>query len=298
MALTPGSSTPLLRLLRKLPALAASVAGLVLASASAGASNVGSLKVMPADHVPDAIIMHWDGPIARPMADEIRSAFQSNRERAKRVVFRINSGGGSVAEGERVIALLREIRGTHRLETLVDRGQRCGSMCVFIYLQGEHRVAALSSLWLFHEVSHHDPNTKQITRLDRPAWERLVSLYFGPAGVSAEWTERMKPMTVKSDFWQTGADLMNDKSGIFHAALGNQRERLIVERDPTREGQPPRVAERSPAPAPAPSPSGPDAPKRSAPQSSPPMAISWETKACLELSLERQTYVNVPCGRP
>lgn len=207
--------------------LLAFAAGLVATTQGAAAGDVGSLKVLPAEKAPDAIVMFWEGGVARPMADQIRAAFQENRERARRVVFRISSGGGSVAEGERVIEVLREIRRTHRLETVVERGHRCGSMCVFIYLQGEHRVAALSSLWLFHEVSHHDPHTRQITRLDRPGWERLVNLYFQPAGVSAEWTERMKPHTVKSDYWQTGADLQNDKSGIFHQALGNQQERRI-----------------------------------------------------------------------
>lgn len=258
-----------------------SLAGL---TQTALAADGGTLKVLPADAVPGAIVLQWDGGVAKPMAEQIRAAFQEQQGRAPRVVFRINSGGGSVAEGERVIGVLREIRQTHKLETVVERGHRCGSMCVFIYLQGEHRVAALSSLWLFHEISLHDPHTRQITRLDRPAWERLVNTYFGPAGVSPEWTERMKPLTVKSDYWQTGADLANDRSGIFHAALGNQRERLIAERAQPAPVPAPKIAERAP-PKPAPA----------APEAAPPMAISWETKACLALNAERQTYENVPC---
>jgi hypothetical protein len=271
------------------------IAGLVGAAPLALASDGGTLKVMAADASPDAIVMQWEGGIAKPMADQIRNAFEEHQGRAKRVVFRISSGGGSVAEGERVIRVLREIRRTHRLETVVDRGHRCGSMCVFIYLQGEHRVAALSSLWLFHEVSFHDPKTRQITRLDRPAWERLVDTYFGPAGVSHEWTERMKPLTVQSDYWQTGSDLANDRSGIFHAVLGNQRERLIAERaQPTPTPAPaPRIAERAP-PRPV---AAPATPKATPPETSQPMAISWETKACFELSAERGTYEKAPCRK-
>lgn len=278
-----------------------SIVGLALLALSAGAVQAGdggSLKLLPADTYPDAIAMTWDGPVARPMADEIRTTFAANKARARRVIFRISSGGGSVAEGERVIEVLRDIRRTHQLETVVERGQRCGSMCVFIYLQGERRVAALSSLWLFHEVSHHDPDTKQITRLDRPAWERLVGLYFAPAGVSMEWTERMKPMTIKSDYWQTGADLFNDKSGIFHVALSNQRERLIAERTPAKPEHAPRVAERPAPPPPAPArPGPPDTPKLTPPPSGEPVAISWETKACMELNSERGVYIDVPCRR-
>lgn len=277
--------------------LLAFAAGIVGTAYGVAASDGGNLKLLPAEKSPDAIVMTWVGGVARPMADQIRAAFQDNKDRARRVVFRISSGGGSVAEGERVIEVLRGIRQTHRLETVVERGHRCGSMCVFIYLQGEHRIAALSSLWLFHEVSFHDPQTRQITRLDRPGWERLVNTYFGPAGVSPEWTERMKPLTVKSDYWQTGADLLNDKSGIFHQALGNQQERLIAE--PQRPPAPPpaKVAERAPFPRPIvpPAPAAPPAPSSPPSEPAQPMAISGETKACVQLDVLQRLYVNVPC---
>ena len=69
--------------------------------------------------------------------------------------------GGSVAEGERVIDVLRQIKATHQLETVVAPGDVCASMCVFIYVQGQKRLGALTSSWLFHEVSHMDPITKQ-----------------------------------------------------------------------------------------------------------------------------------------
>ena len=110
----------------------AAIVGLFGFAGTAFASDGGSLKVLPAGTSPDAIVMEWNGGIAKPMADQIRGAFKANEERARRVVFRINSGGGSVAEGERVIEVLREIRRTHRLETVVERGARCGSMCVFV----------------------------------------------------------------------------------------------------------------------------------------------------------------------
>lgn len=282
---------------RNILRMLATVASLV-GFAHAACADGGALRVLAAEANPDAIVMFWNGAVARPMADQIRAAFKEHEGRAKRVVFRINSGGGAVAEGERVIEVLREIRRTHHLETLVERGDRCGSMCVFIYLQGQRRVAALSSLWLFHEVSHHDPRTREITRLDRPAWERLVNLYFGPAGVSQDWTERMKPLTVQSDYWQTGADLINEKSGIFHVSLGNQRERMIATPGKPDANPPSRVAERLPPRlAPPQVPAAPEAPKPAQPAPSPPMAISWETKACLELNPGRGIYENVPCKR-
>jgi hypothetical protein len=139
-----------------------------------------------------------------------------------------------------VIEVLRQIKKTHELQTVVGHGQTCGSMCVFIYLQGQKRVGALSSTWLFHEVSHTDPVSKKIDRLDRPHWERLVEKYFRPAGVSDPWIAHMKPYTVTSDYWQTGADLVNAKSGIIHEALGNQMPRIVAPR-----GRPEEIARRN-----------------------------------------------------
>ena len=163
-----------------------------------------------------------------PMANQIRDAFESRKGQATRFVLRIASYGGSVAEGERVIEVLRQIKSTHQLETIVAQGDVCASMCVFIYVQGQKRFGALTSSWLFHEVSHMDPVTKQTTRLDRAAWERLVDKYLRPAGVSDTWIAELKPRTINSDYWQTGADLIRSNSGIIHEPLANQTARLVA----------------------------------------------------------------------
>lgn len=275
-----------------LAAAAAAVAASPMARADAPAP--GRLIVEPSEANDGAITLRWNGRVASPMAAQIRNAFQSQKARSNRVVLKIHSGGGSVAEGEQVIEVLREIRKTHALETVVEQGQMCGSMCVFIYLQGQRRVAALSSLWLFHEVSHHDPNTYKITRLDRPAFERLVEKYYGAAGVSRDWTERMKPLTVASDYWQTGADLMRDKSGIVHVALGNQRERLIADRTSPKPA--PEAGRGEPPVKPAPPPvAAPEAPTDDPKQPPSRYATMFETKACRALVPDQQIYVNAPC---
>jgi ATP-dependent protease ClpP protease subunit len=188
----------------------------------------GELRVGFSNTRTNTLVMTWQGPIAAPMASQIKDAFESRKRQATRVVFRINSHGGSVAEGERAIEVLRQIKETHDLETVVAQGDVCASMCVFIYVQGQKRLGALTSSWLFHEVSHMDPVTRQTTRLDRAAWERLVDKYLRPAGVSDEWIADLKPRTVQSDYWQTGSDLIRSNSGIIHEALANQTARVIV----------------------------------------------------------------------
>lgn len=284
---------------RLVAALAMLVGG--AATALADPPAPGRLTVLPSKS-DGAITLAWSGRVAGPMALDIRTAFEAQKDRSRRLVLKLNSGGGSVAEGERVIELLREIKATHEVETVVEQGQMCGSMCVFIYLQGNRRVAALSSLWLFHEISYNDPKTNKILRLDRAAWERLVDKYYAAAGVSAAWTERMKPLTVASDYWQTGSDLMREQSGIVHVALGNQRERLIADRAPARPG--PEAGPETPRPAspdarpdqPPEAPNSPSTPPDQRTQPAPRYAIMFETKACHTLVPDRQVYVNTPCG--
>ena len=208
-------------------ALGLSLVGL---HAPAGAIELprGELKVNLSGTRANTVLLSWTGPVMAPMANQIRDAFESRKGQASRFLLRVSSYGGSVAEGERVIEVLRRIKATHELDTTVLQGDVCASMCVFIYIQGQKRYGALTSSWLFHEVSHTDPVTKQTTRLDRAAWERLVDTYLRPAGVSDAWIADLKPHTVNSDYWQTGADLVRANAGIIHEPLGNQTVRMIL----------------------------------------------------------------------
>jgi len=197
-------------------------------AASADEVGQGRLRVKLTTSGSEILVMSWQGPVAAPMAAQISDAFEARKGHATRVVLILDSGGGSVAEGERVIDVLGRIKQTHQLMTAVDHGQKCGSMCVFIFVQGHERVGALTSAWLFHEVSRLDPNTKQITMLNRPRWEHLIDKYFRPAGISEAWIADMKQYTFESDYWQTGADLIQSNSGIINKSLGNQRPRFVV----------------------------------------------------------------------
>ena len=174
---------------------------------------------------PDTLILAWRGSIELTMANQIKQAFETNRRQTKRVVLTFTSGGGSVAEGERVIKVLRDIKRTHTLETVIAQGGTCQSMCLFMYVQGDVRRAGLTSVWLFHEVSVSDPKTKKITKLIRGDWLRLVTQYVEPAGVSKAWIDSVKQQVNRTDFYQTGADLVQAKSGIITHALGNRIER-------------------------------------------------------------------------
>lgn len=176
---------------------------------------------------PDILIMQWHGRIQAPMSLEISEAFERNKDKVKGIELRLDSGGGSVKEGERVIEVLQTIRKTHDLHTVVGAGRSCGSMCVFIYVQGTKRLAAPASLWLFHEVSFRDRHTHKVTKLDRASWEKLVDKYWVPAGVSQTWIADVKTHTYGSDYWQSGESLLASKSNIITKALSNENHRVV-----------------------------------------------------------------------
>ena len=212
------------------PGLWLCVAAILALSGGLAQARSPHLQSALSKHHPDILIMQWRGRIAAPMSLEISEAFERYRDRVRGIEFMLDSPGGSVREGERVIAVLQAIRKTHELHTVVAAGRSCGSMCVFIYVQGEKRLAAPASLWLFHEVSYRDPRTHKVTKLDRASWEALVDKYWVPAGVSAAWIADVKSHTFGADYWQSGESLLADKSNIITKALSDEKRRVVYSR--------------------------------------------------------------------
>jgi len=204
------------------------VLGLPASVCSAGSIHKPHLRFGISRTHPDLMVMIWKGEIKAPMSDEISAAFELNKNRIRKIEFKLDSGGGSVKEGERVIAVLQEIKKTHKLATVVDAGKRCGSMCVFIYVQGQKRLAAPASLWLFHEVSIVNRETHKISRLDRDSWEQLVDKYWVPAGVNPAWIAEVKTHTVQTDYWQSGESLLQDGSNIILQPLSDEHRRVVT----------------------------------------------------------------------
>src|SRR5262245_57956780 len=73
------------------------------------------------------LFISYAGSVVPGMADFIADTFVQYRESSHRVVLLLNSGGGSIEEGEQVIHVLKQIRKTHRLQTVVLHGDICAS---------------------------------------------------------------------------------------------------------------------------------------------------------------------------
>ena len=83
------------------------------------------------------------------------------------------------------------------------------------------RRAALTSAWLFHEVTRTNATDKTKKKVDRTRTERLFEDYYLPAGVSEAWLNQLRIMVQQSDCWQTGENLWESKSGIITDPIEN-----------------------------------------------------------------------------
>jgi len=219
------------RIIRATAALAAAIAAfMVLGTLAASAASRPHTPKLRSGHMhdhPDILVMVWKGIIGKGMSEQVRAAFDKAKDKTTAVVLRIDSPGGSVAEGERVIAVLQDIKRTHKLITSVAAGKRCGSMCVFIYVQGQKRLAAPASLWLFHEVSHMDHAHRSVVSLDRDRWLALVDKYWVPAGVSQAWIDKVKAHAVETDVWESGSDLLREGANLIQRPLSDEKHRIV-----------------------------------------------------------------------
>jgi ATP-dependent protease ClpP protease subunit len=141
-------------------AVAVVVLTLLLASANAAPGEErpvagASLEFNKED---GTLYIDWSGPIVAGMADDLRAALGKYETTLNRVVLFLDSAGGQVEEGDRVIEALNEIKLRRQLVTVVPHGKLCASMCIPIFLQGEDRLAARASVWIFHEVAQRQAN--------------------------------------------------------------------------------------------------------------------------------------------
>ena len=180
----------------------------------------GDLRVSPMVRG-DTLQFKWTGQIGSPMNERIAAELGKAKSSVRSVVLVLSSCGGSLGEAEKVIETLKDVKKTRFLETRVDQGDTCGSACIPVFLQGTRRRAALTSAWLFHEVSRGRTKERAKGIVDRAITERVFQDYFLAAGVSETWLNTLRVMVQHSDYWQTGQNLWESKSGIITDPIDN-----------------------------------------------------------------------------
>lgn len=149
-----------MRASRKRPTrIAAALGGGVLVSAlalSPGAAAGADIAVLTAADnltIPrELMVVRLTGEITPGATADLRRAWSSRGAEIERLLLDLDSIGGDLAETEKIIAFVEELRRATRVDTLVRHGARCASACVGIFAQGERRSAGGASVWVFHGV--------------------------------------------------------------------------------------------------------------------------------------------------
>ena len=186
------------------------VAALISLSAGAHADPCAEGKLLPTEIHEHTLYLKWVGRIDPNMDAKLEAAFKEAQGRIEEVSLSLNSCGGNIGDMRAAIRVLKWIKETHRLVTVVGRGATCASACVPAFLTGHRRLGALTSIWYFHEAGSRqiDAGDARFDPMMSARWtDRVFDDYFAPAGVSKKWIARVRRLITDNDYWQTGRDL-------------------------------------------------------------------------------------------
>ena len=164
-----------------------------------------STQTLTVREEPSRVVLAWSGPISDLMRAHIVTA---------------------IAHGREVMEAIRKALRGHPIDTLVEKGGVCASMCVPIYLIGTTRTADPGAHFMFHEASLVLPEGKEISKIDReaisPVRKTIESLAtddlfqrdIGTQRVDARWLTSMRTKITHREIWLTGRQLVEEGSGV------------------------------------------------------------------------------------
>ncbi len=179
----------------------------------------GQLVITRDAAAPDTLVLSWHHEIKLPMARLIADAFAANEAQVRRFVIDLDSPGGSLDEGSAVIAAIDEMKKTREVDTRVTAGHDCLSMCVPIFLQGQRRMAAASSRWLFHSprsIDFFSGKDVATPRLEHDFYaSRYFDSYFRHSPIDPQWLARNEPLFARRNVWRSGLQLYQEHANII-----------------------------------------------------------------------------------
>lgn len=165
------------------------------------------------------VVLSWASSIELPMERRLQEAYAEWADKTDKFVINLDSGGGSLREGRLVIDVIKQMKKTHLVETTVDEGANCLSMCVPIYLHGEERSASRNSLWMFHQPSAYDYVTDEKVEENeadhKAASARFFQKYFVNSEMNPKWRAKLQKDWVGKDVWYSGQQLKDQQSNII-----------------------------------------------------------------------------------
>lgn len=199
-----------------------------------GTGDVASRQILSISEQPERIVLGWSGPVQEPMSERVAAALDRYKADRRRLVLILNSPGGSIEHGRKVVAA---IRGRDRpVETLVQKAGVCASMCVPIFLAGTKRMADPEAYFMFHQASltgsakekmkgqefsasEKDLLSQVVKTIETEATDDLFRNDIGIRGVSAAWLAMMRKKISGQDIWVSGQQLVDEGSGIIDSLI-------------------------------------------------------------------------------
>lgn len=196
--------------------------------------DVATRQTLLITEEPDRIVLGWSGPVQEPMSERVAAALDRYRNDRRRLVLILNSPGGSIEHGRKVVAAIRARN--RAIDTQVQKEGVCASMCVPIFLAGTRRTADPDAYFMFHRASLNNSAKDNIKRKELGEAEKaLVSdivetietqvtddLFrndIGIRGVNGVWLAGMRKKITGRDVWMSGQQLVDEGSGIVDGLI-------------------------------------------------------------------------------
>lgn len=195
-----------------------------------GSGDVASRQILSVKEERDRVVLGWSGPVQEPMSERVAAALDRYKADPRRLVLVLNSPGGSIEHGRKVVAAIHAR--DREIDTLVQKAGVCASMCVPIFLAGNERSADPEAYFMFHQASlsssaRENMKRQEFTEADRIRLSQAVQTIearvtddffrndIGIRGVNTVWLAGMREKIPGRDVWMSGQQLMDEGSGII-----------------------------------------------------------------------------------
>jgi ATP-dependent protease ClpP protease subunit len=199
-----------------------------------GSGDVASRQTLSISEEQDRIVLGWSGPVQEPMSERVAAAIDRYKGDRRRLVLILNSPGGSIEHGRKVVAAIRAR--DRAIDTLVQKAGVCASMCVPIFLAGTERMADPEAYFMFHQASFNSSSSGNMKRqelsdsekarlsraiktIETRVTDELFRSDIGIRGVSTVWLTRMREKIAGHDIWMSGQQLVDEGSGIVDSLI-------------------------------------------------------------------------------
>ncbi|MGV7218207.1 ATP-dependent Clp protease proteolytic subunit [Bradyrhizobium sp. UFLA05-112] len=199
-----------------------------------GSGDVASRQTLSISEETDRVLLGWSGPVQEPMSERVAAALDRYKADRRRLVLVLNSPGGSIEHGRKVVAAIRAR--DRAIDTLVQKAGVCASMCVPIFLAGASRMADPEAYFMFHQASLQSSAresmkqrefgsvenaffSEMVKSIETHATDEFFRNDIGIRGVSEVWLAMMRKKISGSDIWMSGQQLVDEGSGIVDSLV-------------------------------------------------------------------------------